>query len=37
MEKFALINKNRLRIKVFEPFEDLYKPTQSLYAMTPKK
>ena len=25
MEKFTLINKNRSRIKVFEPFEDLSK------------
>ena len=27
MEKFSLINKDRSRIKVFEPFEDLSKPS----------
>jgi len=26
MEKFTLINKDRSRIKVFEPFEDVSKP-----------
>jgi len=29
MEKFTLINKDRSRIKVFEPFEDLSKPSPS--------
>ena len=33
MEKFTLINKNRSRIKVFEPFEDISKPTPSIDAM----
>ena len=33
MRKFTLINKNRTRIKVFEPFEDLSKPSPSLDAM----
>ena len=33
MEKFTLINKNRSRIKVFEPFEDLSKPITSIDAM----
>ena len=33
MEKFTLINKDRSRIKVFEPFEDLSKPSQSIDAM----
>ena len=27
MEKFTLINKNISRIKVFEPFEDISKPS----------
>ena len=27
MEKFTLINKDRSRIKVFEPFEDVSKPS----------
>ena len=30
MEKFTLINKARSRIKVFEPFEDLSKPSPSI-------
>ena len=30
MEKFTLINKNRSRIKVFEPFEDVSKPSPSI-------
>ena len=30
MEKFTLINKERSRIKVFEPFEDLSKPSPSI-------
>ena len=33
MEKFTLINKDRSRIKVFEPFEDISKPTPSIDAM----
>ena len=33
MEKFILINKERSRIKVFEPFEDLSKPSLSIDAM----
>ena len=33
MEKFTLINKYRNRIKVFEPFEDLSKPSPSIDAM----
>ena len=33
MEKFTLINKDRSRIKVFEPFEDVSKPSPSIYAM----
>ena len=33
MEKFALINKERNRIKVFEPFEDVSKPSPSINAM----
>ena len=33
MDKFTLINKERSRIKVFEPFEDVSKPSQSLDAM----
>ena len=33
MEKFTSINKDRSRIKVFEPFEDLSKPSQSIDAM----
>ena len=33
MEKFTLINKDRSRIKVFEPFEDITKPSPSLDAM----
>ena len=27
LEKFTLINQNRSRIKVFEPFEDVSKPS----------
>ena len=30
MEKFTLINKQRSRIKVFEPFEDVSKPSPSI-------
>ena len=33
MNKFTLINKDRSRIKVFEPFEDITKPSPSLDAM----
>ena len=33
MEKFCLINKDRTRIKVFEPFEDLSKPSPNIDAM----
>ena len=33
MEKLTLINKNRSRIKVFEPFEDVSKPSPSIDAM----
>ena len=33
MEKFTLINKDRSRIKVFETFEDLSKPSHSVDAM----
>ena len=33
MEKFTLINKDRSRIKVFETFEDISKPSQGIDAM----
>ena len=33
MEKFTLINKDRSRIKVFEPFEDVSKPSPSIDVM----
>ena len=33
MEKFTLINKNRSRIKVFQPFEDISKPGPTIDAM----
>ena len=33
MEKFTLINKNRSRIKVFEPFEDISKPGPTIDAI----
>ena len=33
MEKFTLINKERSRIKVFEPFEDISKPSPTIDAM----
>ena len=33
VEKFTLINKDRSRIKVFEPFEDVSKPSPSIDAM----
>ena len=33
MKKFTLINKERSRIKVFEPFEDISKSSLSINAM----
>ena len=33
LEKFILINKYRSRIKVFEPFEDISKPSPSIDVM----
>ena len=33
MEEFTLINKQRNRIKVFKPFEDISKPSQSINAI----
>ncbi len=33
MEKFTLINKDKNRIKVFESFEDISKPSQTIDAM----
>ena len=33
LEKFTLINKDRSRIKVFEPFEDVSKPSPSTDAI----
>ena len=33
MDKFTLINKDGSRIKVFEPFEDISKPSSSIDAM----
>ena len=33
MKKFTLINKDRSRIKVFEPFENVSKPSPSIDAM----
>ena len=33
MEKFTLINKDRLRIKVFELFEDISMPCPNINAM----
>ena len=33
MEKFTFINKERSRIKVFEPFKDVSKPSPSIDAM----
>ena len=33
MEKFIPINEQRNRIKLFEPFEDLSKPSPSIDAM----
>ena len=33
MKKFILMNNERSRIKVFEPFEDVSKPSPSINAM----
>ena len=33
MEEFTMINKQRNRIKVFKPFEDISKPSPSINAM----
>ncbi len=33
MEKFILVNKDRSRIKVFQSFEDISKPSPSIDAM----
>ena len=33
MKKFTLVNNNRSRIKVFEPFEDVTKPSPSIDAI----
>ena len=33
VDKFTLINKDRSRIKVFEPFEDLSKPSPTIDAI----
>ena len=33
MEKFTLINKDKSRIKVFEPFEEVSKTSQTIDAM----
>ena len=33
MDKFTLVNKDRSRIKIFEPFEDVSKPSPSINAM----
>ena len=33
MEEFTLINKQRNRIKVFKPFEDISRPSPSINAM----
>ena len=33
MEEFCLINKDRSRIKVFKPFEDVSKPSPTINAM----
>ena len=33
MERFILINRERNRIKVFEPFEDVSKPSPSIDAI----
>ena len=33
MQEFTLINKNRDRIKIFKPFEDISKPSPNIDAM----
>ena len=33
MEEFTLINKQRNRIKIFKPFEDISKPSPTINAM----
>ena len=33
MQEFTLINKNRDRIKIFKPFEDVSKPSPTIDAM----
>ena len=33
MEEFILINKNRDRIKIFKPFEDVSKPSPTINAI----
>ena len=33
MEEFTLINKQRNRIKIFKPFEDIIKPSWTIKAM----
>ena len=33
MKKYTLINKDRSRIKIFEPFEDVSKPSLSIDAI----
>ena len=33
IERFTLINKDRSRIKVFEPFDDIFKPSPSIDAI----
>ena len=33
MEVFTLINNDRSRIKVFRPFEDIFKPSSSINAI----
>ena len=33
IKKFTLINKDRSRMKVFEPFEDISKPSKSIDAI----
>ena len=33
MQKFTLINKDRSRVKVFEPFEDVTNPSTSIDAI----
>ena len=33
MEEFCLINKNRDRLKIFKPFEDITKPSKTINAI----